>query len=138
MADSLIGQDFVPPDVRSKVTGRAKYAEDVHADGMLFCHLLLSPMPHGRVTSIDTTEALKMNGVVAVLDADEVPSVPPPQAPILTNEPCYVGEPILAVAAVDEATAQNAIEKIKVDLEPLPVTVDPLQSLRPGGPNAPF
>ena len=80
MADSLIGQDFVPPDVRSKVTGRAKYAEDVHADGMLFCHLLLSPMPHGRVTSIDTTEALKMNGVVAVLDADEVPSVPPPQA----------------------------------------------------------
>ena len=136
MADSLIGQDFVPPDVRSKVTGRAKYAEDVHADGMLFCHLLLSPMPHGRVTSIDTTEALKMNGVVAVLDADEVPSVPPPQAPILTNEPCYVGEPILAVAAVDEATAQNAIEKIKVDLEPLPFTVDPLQSLRPGGPNA--
>ena len=136
MADSLIGQNFVPPDLRGKVTGRAKYAEDMHADGMLFCRLLLSPMPHGRVRSIDTTEALKIPGVVAVLGADEVPSVPPPQSPILTHEPCYVGEPILAVAAVDEVTAQDAIDRITVDLEPLPFTVDPLDSLRPDGPNA--
>ena len=144
MAHSLIGKDFVPPDVRGKVTGRAKYAEDFRADGMLFCRLLLSPMPHGRVRSIDTSEALNMAGVVAVLGADEVPSVPPqpwesdkdPHPPILTNEPCYVGEPILAVAAVDEVTAQDAVDKIKVDLEPLPFTVDPLQSLQPDGPNA--
>ena len=136
MADSLLGKDFVPPDVRGKVTGRAKYAEDFRADGMLFCRLLLSPMPHGLVRSIDTTEALKMDGVVAVLTADEVPSVLAPQSPILTNEPCYVGEPILAVAAVDETTAQDAIDKIKVVFEPLPFTVDPLESLRPGGPNA--
>ena len=136
MADSLLGKDFVPPDVRGKVTGRAKYAEDFRADGMLFCRLLLSPMPHGRVRSIDTTEALKMDGVVAVLTADEVPSVLAPQSPILTSEPCYVGEPILAVAAVDETTAQDAIAKIKVVLEPLPFTVDPLESLRLGGPNA--
>ena len=136
MADSLLGKNFIPPDVRSKVTGRARYAEDFHADGMLFCRLFLSPMPHGRVRSIDTTEALKIDGVVAVLTADDVPSVPAPQNPILTNEPCYVGEPILAVAAVDETTAQDAIDKIKVDLEPLPFTVDPLESLQPGGPNA--
>ena len=136
MADSLIGQDFVPPDLRGKVTGRAKYAEDARAEGMLFTRLWLSPMPHGRVRSIDATAALKMPGVLAVLQADELPRVEPPQAPILTNEPCYVGEPILAVAAVDETTAQNAIDQIRVDLEPLPFTVDPLQSLRPGGPNA--
>ena len=136
MADSLIGQDFVPPDLRGKVTGRAKYAEDARAEGMLFARLWLSPMPHGRVRSIDATAALKMPGVLAVLQADELPPVEPPQAPILTNEPCYVGEPILAVAAVDETTAQNAIDQIRVDLEPLPFTIDPLQSLRPGGPNA--
>ena len=136
MADSVIGEDFVPPDVHSKVTGRAKYAEDARADGMLFCRLLLSPMPHGRVRSIDASEALAMDGVFAVLDADDLPAVDPPETPILTNEPCYVGEPILAVAAVDEATAQNAIDTITVDLEPLPFTVDPLQSLRPDGPNA--
>ena len=136
MASSLIGKDFVPPDIRAKVTGRAKFAEDVRADGMLFCRLLLSPMPHGRVRSIDATAALEMPGVLAVLQADDLPPVEPPQTPILTNEPCYVGEPILAVAAVDEMTAQNAIDRIRVDLEPLPFTVDPLQSLRPGGPDA--
>ena len=54
----------------------------------------------------------------------------------LTNEPFYAGEPILAVAAVDELTAAEAMEKIVVDLEPLPFVVDPLESLRPGGPNA--
>ena len=51
-------------------------------------------------------------------------------------EPLYQGEPILAVAAVDELTAAEAIEKIKIDFEPLPFVVDPLESLRPGGPNA--
>ena len=51
-------------------------------------------------------------------------------------EPLYQGEPILAVAAVDELTAAEAIERIKVDFERLPLAVDPLDRLRPGGPNA--
>ena len=54
----------------------------------------------------------------------------------LTNEPLYEGEPILAVAAVDELTAAEAIERIQIEFEPLPFVVDPLVSLRPGGPNA--
>jgi CO/xanthine dehydrogenase Mo-binding subunit len=132
----LIGQDFTPPDLRAKVTGRAKYAEDFRADGMLFCRLLTSPMPHARVVSIDASEALNMDGVVAILTADELPGVMAPGNTILTNEPLYVGAPILAVAAVDETTAQNAIAAINVDLEPLPFCVDPLESLRPDGPNA--
>ncbi len=53
----------------------------------------------------------------------------------LTNEPVYMGEPILAVAAVDELTCAEAIEKIKIDFESLPFVIDPLESLRPGGPN---
>jgi xanthine dehydrogenase molybdenum-binding subunit len=133
---ALIGKDFTPPDLRAKVTGRAKYAEDFRAEGMLYCRLLTSPMPHGRVRNIDASEALNMEGVVAILTADDVPEIPAPGNPILTNEPHYVGEPILAVAAVDETTAQNAIAAIKLDLEPLPFCVDPLESLRPGGPNA--
>ena len=108
MAD-LIGKNFTPPDVVGKVTGRAKYAEDIRMDGMLFCRLFLSPVPHARIRSIDTSEALSMEGVVAVLRADEVPSVPAPGNPILTDDPCYVGEPILAVAAVDETTVHDAI-----------------------------
>jgi len=136
MAYNLIGKDFVPPDVVAKVTGRAKYAEDFRAEGMLFCKLLTSPMPHARVRDIDASEALAMEGVVDILTADDVPSLPPPENQILTMEPLFVGEPILAVAAVDETTAAEAIEKIKVDLEPLPFTLDPLDSLYPGGPNA--
>ena len=54
----------------------------------------------------------------------------------LTNEPLYQGEPILAVAAVDELTAAEAIEKIKIEFEPLPFVIDPLETLRPGSPNA--
>jgi CO/xanthine dehydrogenase Mo-binding subunit len=136
MSYTLIGKDFVPPDVLGKVTGKAKYSEDFRADGMLFCRLLLSPMPHARVRSIDTNAALALPGVVAVLTADDLPAPPPPQRPVLTKEPYYVGQPILALAAESETIAQDALELIKLDLEPLPFTVDPLESLYPGGPNA--
>ncbi len=136
MADTLVGQDITPPDLVAKVTGRAKYAEDFRAEGMVFAKLLSSPMPHARVRNIDTREALRMPGVIGVLTADDLPAVEPPNERALTNEPLYVGEPILAVAAVDETTAADAIERIKVDFEPRPFVLDPLESLRPGGPNA--
>jgi len=136
MAYRLIGTNFTPPDAVAKVTGRAKYAEDFRAEGMLFCKLLTSPMPHAQVNKIDASEALKMEGVAAILTADEVPQFPPPQDPILSNEPLFVGAPTLAVAAVDELTAADAIERIKIDMEPLPFTVDPLDSLYPAGPDA--
>ena len=132
----LIGRNFTPPDIHAKVTGRARYAEDFRADGMLFCRLLKSPMPHARVRTIDASAALRMEGVVDILTADDVPEVPAPGNNILTNEPHFVGEPILALAAVDETTAQNAVEAIRLDLEPLPFCTDPLESLMPGGPNA--
>jgi CO/xanthine dehydrogenase Mo-binding subunit len=136
MSYRLIGKDFVPPDIVAKVTGKAKYTEDVHAEGMLYCKLLTSPMPHARVKRIDASRALAMPGVVAILTADEVPTFAAPTGTILTNEPLYIGAPILALAAVDELTAANAIEAIDIDLEPLPFSLDPLQSLRLGGQNA--
>jgi CO/xanthine dehydrogenase Mo-binding subunit len=131
MTYKLLGKNFTPPDVLAKVTGQAKYAEDFRADGMVFCRFLPSPFPHARVKSIDASEALQMEGVIGILTADEVTPQQAPSAPILTNEPHYVGEPVLALAAVDETTVQNALEKIKIDWEPLPFTVNPLASLRP-------
>ena len=142
MADyKLIGHNYTTPDLVAKVTGKAKYAEDYRADGMLFCKLLLSPMPHARVRRIDASAALAMDGVHAVLTADDFPPVKPNETGIapevaLTNEPLYQGEPILAVAAIDETIAAEAIERIVLDLEALPFVVDPLHSLRPDGPNA--
>ena len=73
-----------------------------------------------------------MPGVKAILTADDLPDLRGAER-ALTNEPLYQGEPILAVAAVDEATAAEAIERIDLDLEPLPFVVDPVESLRPGG-----
>jgi len=135
MAYTLIGHDFTPPDLAAKVTGKAKYAEDFRADGMLFCRLITSTMPHARVR-IDATEALAMEGVVAVLTADDVPPATAPAEPILTNEPLYVGDRICAVAARSEELAAEAIERIKVEYEPLPYVIDPLASLFPAGPDA--
>jgi len=131
----LIGKDFTPPDLVGKVTGKAKYAEDFRPSGMLFAKLLRSPMPHAKVRKIDTRAALALKGVVAIVTADDVPKAHPPEEPMLTNEPLYAGEPILAVAAVDETTAAEAVERIKIDLQPLPFVIDPLETLRPGGPD---
>jgi CO/xanthine dehydrogenase Mo-binding subunit len=144
----LIGKNYQTPDLYAKVTGQAKYAEDFRAEGMLFCKLLLSPMPHARVKRIHADAALAMPGVKAILTANDLPA---PADTLtdngtvikaskwgergLTNEPVYQGEPILAVAAVDELTAAEAIEKIQIDFELLPFVIDPLDTLRPDGPN---
>jgi len=136
MAHKLLGQDFIPHDVVAKVTGEAKYAEDFRAEGMVFARLLSSPYPHARVMKIDAEEALKMPGVVGMLTANDVKNPEAPEIPLLTNEPGYVGAPILLLAAEDETTAQDAIEKIKIDYEPLPFHVDPLASLHPDKPDA--
>jgi CO/xanthine dehydrogenase Mo-binding subunit len=135
MANKLVGENYTPPDLLAKVTGAAKYAEDYRAPGMLFAKLLVSPMPHARVRSIDSSAALAMPGVRAIVTADDLPDLRGAER-ALTKEPLYQGEPILAVAAVDEQTAAEAIERIVVDFEPLPFVVDPLESVRPDGANA--
>ena len=76
----LIGHDYTTPEMLAKVTGQAKYSEDIRADGMLFCKLLLSPMPHAKVLKIDASEALAMNGVAAILTPDDLPEVTVPPA----------------------------------------------------------
>lgn len=132
----LLGKNYTLPDLYAKVTGRSRYAEDHRAEGMVFCKLLVSPMPHARVRSVDASAAEALPGFVGMLRADELPAVEAPNEAALTDEPRYEGEPILAVAAIDEETAAEAIERIQIDLEPLEFVLDPLESLRPGGPNA--
>jgi CO/xanthine dehydrogenase Mo-binding subunit len=149
MAEKLIGQNYTTPDLVAKVTGKAKYAEDYRVEGMLFCKLLLSPYPHARVRRIDASRALAMEGVKGILTADDLPAPADVVTDLgqriaantkgekaLANEPVYQGEPVLALAAVDELTASNALELVEIDWEQLPYVVDPLVSLRPGSPNA--
>src|SRR6266436_7392747 len=105
----VIGKNYTTGDLYAKVTGKATYAEDYRADGMLFCKLALSPMPHARVRSIDASAALAMPGVKAILTADDLPAPADIVTDLgqtikanskgeraLTNEPLYQGEPILA------------------------------------------
>jgi xanthine dehydrogenase molybdenum-binding subunit len=144
----LIGKNYQTADMLAKVTGKAKYAEDFRAEGMLFCRLVLSPVPHARIKRVHTEEAMAIPGVKAVLTADDIPAPADSMNDngtiikaskwgerALTNEPMYQGEPIIAVCAVDELTCAEAIEKIKIDFEELPFVIDPLESLRPGGAN---
>lgn len=132
-----IGFDFVPPDVPGKVTGEIKYAEDYRREGMVFARLLTSPLPAGRVASIDASEALRMDGVVGVFTAADLPPVAPPANPALASDYItYVGQPILAVAATTEEIAETAIQRIRVEYERRPFVVDPLESLSPGGATA--
>ena len=106
-------------------------------------------MPHARVKSIRAEKALAMPGVKGILTPAEVPGHADYMNDngttikadkwgelALTDEPMYQGEPILAVAAVDELTCAEAIEKIEIEMEPLPFVTDPLESLRPGSSNA--
>ena len=145
MANKLVGQNYQTPDLIAKVTGRAKYADDYKVDGMLHARLLTSPLPHARARRIDVSRALALPGVKGALLPDEIPS----PADIVTDlgavikadmrgeralsgEPVYQGEPVLAIVAVDELTAVEAIELVDIDWEPLPFNVDPIDSLRAG------
>jgi len=148
MATKLVGEKYTTPDLVAKVTGKARYAEDWRVDGMLFCKLLTSPYPHAKVTKLDTSKALAMPGVKAIITEDDLPKAAAGatlgegvQATAqgergLTMEPLYQGEPILAVAATSEELAVQAIEAIDIEFEPLPFAVDPIATLRPDGPNA--
>jgi xanthine dehydrogenase molybdenum-binding subunit len=148
-AKKLVGENYSTPELVAKVTGRAKYAEDYRAEGMLFARLLLSPMPHARVKRIDTSAALAMPGVRAILTGDDVPGpkdqindngqvikANPRSETALTNEPVYQGQPVLAVCAESELIAAEAIERIDIEFEPLPFSVDPVASLMPRAQNA--
>ncbi len=149
MAQKLVGQNYTTPDLHAKVTGRAKYAEDYRAEGMLFTKLLVSPMPHAKVSRYDPSRALALDGVKAILTADDLPgnqagqtlgegvqALSQGERGALTWEPVYQGEPVIAIAAVSEDIAAQAVELVDIEFEPLPFNVDAVDSLRPGSANA--
>ena len=148
--NKLVGQNYETPDLRAKVTGRARYAEDFRAQGMLFARLLSEPVlarasPQHRHER-RARDARRESDPAARRRAGSEGSGQrrgPDDArqPVAarrrsTNEPLYQGEPVLAVAAVDELTAAEAIEKIKIRWERLPFNVDPVATLLPGATTA--
>ncbi len=121
-----------------KVTGKAKYTADLVVQDALVGKILRSPVAHARILSIDTSAAEALEGVIAVATGADTP-VPFGVLPIAENEyPLarekvrYRGDPIAAVAAVDEATALAALKLIRVEYEQLPVYIDPRKAMEAG------
>lgn len=121
-----------------KVTGRARYTADIAAPGALVGRILRSPHAHARIVAIDTRAARALPGVHAVCTGEDTP-VPFGVLPIAENEyPLargkvrYRGDPVAAVAAVDEATAERALAAIEVTYELLPALFTPKAAMKPG------
>ena len=132
-----IGKNYTPPDAIGKVTGDAKYVEDYQREGMVYARIYTSPIPSGRVVNIDASEALRMDGVLGILTAEDLPASDAPADPLLASaDVTYVGQPILALAAISDEIAEAALERVRVDFEYRDFVTDPLESLAEGGPNA--
>ena len=135
-----VGKPLQRIDGIEKVTGSAKYAADIKLDNMLHAKLLRSPHAHARVKHIDTSAAEKLPGVRAVATILEVPKVieywfslrteeKKKQMFLRDNVVRFIGDPVSALAADDQATAARALSLIKVDYEPLPALYDPLKAM---------
>ena len=114
--DTVLGQSYARVDAADKVTGRVQYASDVCPPGMLMGKVLTSTRPHARILRIDTTRAEKLPGVRAVITGQEVPDVRFGNGAVkdrrifARDKVRYMGEPVAAVAAVDELTALEALD----------------------------
>jgi len=138
---SIVGKRIPHRDAVEKVKGSAVFTADIKLNGMLYGKVLRSTLPHAKIRSIDISRAEKLKGVKAVITSKDVPrviySISPTWADQLALEDeklRYIGDEIAAVAAVDEETAEEALELIQVDLEELPGVYDTLEAMQPGAP----
>jgi CO/xanthine dehydrogenase Mo-binding subunit len=128
-------------DAAEKLRGQAQYVGDMEMAGMLHGKVLRSPHAHARIRSIDAGAALAMEGVAVVLTAADLDDIEPYYGHAIKDRPIvaidrvrFAGEPVAAVAAADEATAEAAVRAIEVDYEPLAVLGTVEQSLAEGAP----
>lgn len=146
----VVGTSVPRLDAVAKVTGRAKYADDYLERDMLIGKVLRSPYGHANIKSIDTSEAKALEGVEAVITSKDLPQIkfataghPWSLEPghrdvedrlIITDKVRFWGEPVAAVVAVDEITAERALKLIKVEYEVLPVVIDQSDAIKEGAP----
>src|SRR3989440_590485 len=143
-----IGQRTIRPDGADKVTGRAAFAADTTMPGMIWGKILRSPHPHARIKSIDTSKALALPGVKAVVTARDIVDFPVDKSVMLgiqdmrwmcrnvmaREKVLFPGHPVAAVAATSEAIAAKACELIEVDYEVLPWAIEIDDAIKPDAP----
>jgi len=138
---SILGKPIPRVDARAKVTGQAKYAADIEVPNMLWGQITRSPYAHARILNIDTSKAEKLSGVMAVTTGKDFGGFrwgwsreTRDEDPFAITKVRYQYEGVAAVAAIDEATAEEACELIEVEYEPLPGVFDPFEAMQEGAP----
>ncbi|RLA91032.1 MAG: 4-hydroxybenzoyl-CoA reductase [Deltaproteobacteria bacterium] len=141
---SVIGKPIQRIDGYEKVTGAAKFTTDIRLSGMLWGKMLRSPHPHAKILNIDTSKAKKLPGVKAVITSADTLHIKysnwrryphlMDETPLAEDKVRYIGEPVAAVAAIDEDIAEEALGLIEVDYEVLPAVFDPLEAIKDGAP----
>jgi CO/xanthine dehydrogenase Mo-binding subunit len=125
------------------LTGRAEFIDNLTLPGMLHCAILRSPYAHARIRGVDVSAAAELPGVVAIVTGEDaerwlrpIGTVPEGWGShsIATDKVRFVGEPVAAVAATSRYIAEDALELISVDYEPLPPVMDPERAMESGAP----
>src|SRR6185369_11816826 len=121
----VVGKPLRKVDARAKCTGQTRFADDIVLPRMLFAKLLRSPVPHALIKGIDVSKALALPGVVAIITGKDLP-IPYGILPVSQEEHAlcidkvrFIGDPVVAIAAIDEDTAFDAMDLIDVEYEPL-------------------
>jgi CO/xanthine dehydrogenase Mo-binding subunit len=135
---STVGMDVVRADGPAKIRGAAQYTADVELPGMAYVKVLRSTYPHARLVRVDAGRAEKLPGVVAVLTREDLKGMNAYFGPVVKDQPVvatdrvrYVGEVIAAVAAERRDIAEEAVDLIEVEYEPLPALFDPAEAMKP-------
>ena len=136
---SVIGQRVQRVEGFEKVTGDSKFIADIYLPGMLVGKVLRSPFPHARIRHIDISKAKQLPGVRAVVTAEDTIKRPwgaffADQYILSVGKARYVGEEVAAVAAIDPDIAEEAIDLIEVDWEPLAGVFDAEEAMQDGAP----
>ncbi|MDW7977575.1 MAG: xanthine dehydrogenase family protein molybdopterin-binding subunit [Candidatus Caldarchaeum sp.] len=131
-----VGREIARRDALEKASGKTKFASDMVPDNLLWVATLRSKHPHARILKIDVSKAAKMPGVVGVFTHRDVPNnrygVFFKDRPVLCDDRVrYIGDPVALVAAESREEAEEAVDEILVEYEPLPVVSDPLKALDP-------
>ncbi|MCU1267341.1 MAG: aldehyde oxidase [Acidobacteria bacterium] len=123
---NVVGKPFRKVDARAKCTGQTKFADDIVLPRMLFCKILRSHLPHALIKSIDTSKAAALPGVVAIITGQDLPisygilPVSQDEHALCIDKVRFIGDPVAAVAAIDEDVAFDAMNLIEVEYESLP------------------
>lgn len=133
----VVGKSHPKLDSAAKVTGETKYTNDLKLPRMLYGKILRSSHPHALIKNIYTKEAEKLDGVKCVITAKDTPKIKfsffqkfADKLMLCDDRVRYVGDEVAAVAAISEDIAENALELIKIDYEPLPAIFDPEEAMK--------